>query len=111
MSRREEILYPLVVAVVVFGIGAALFISVARGGSSDAYPLDKACYSVFDRNGVEHKSWYPPVPAADGGIIVSFNNDKTWGYVFGPSAMVVNRDCLRERGVDVPPLDGSDDGR
>ena len=106
---NRAILYPLTGAVVIFSIAVALLVAAARGGSSDRFPLDEACYAIFDRNGVEHKSWFPPIPAGDGGGIFTFNNDHKWGYVFGPSAMVADRDCLRERGVDVPPLAGSDE--
>ena len=98
-----------ILAAAILGISAGLLAYASRSGDSDRFPLDAACYSIIDRNGVEHKSWFPPVAAADGGSIFTFNNDHKWGYVFGPSAMIADRDCLRERGVDVPPLDGTDE--
>lgn len=98
------------VAVVILSLSFALLFFAATDSPSDPYPLDKACYSIFDRTGREFKSWFPPVPAESG--VFTFNNDHTWGYVFGPSAMVADRDCLRERypGDEmVPPLQGTDD--
>jgi hypothetical protein len=100
-------------AVVIFGIAASMLFGAWAAGPTDRFPLDKACYSLFARDGQEFKSWYPPVPAADGPGVFTFNNDHTWGYVFAPNAMVADRDCLRERYSGqpdlIPPLEGSDD--
>lgn len=69
---------------------------------------DPPCYFVVDRTGNEYPSYYPPT--TDGsGAIYAFNDDHEWGYVFGPASMRVDRDCLRERGVDVPPLRKSEE--
>ena len=92
------------VALVILAIALILF---SAKESSDQYPLDKACYSIIGKSGEEYKSWFPPMPAEAG--IFTFNNDGTWGYVFGPEALIADRDCLRERGVDVPPLNGQDE--
>ncbi len=110
---NRAILYPLTAAVVIFTLAAVLLVSAMRGsGTADQYPLNKACYSITSRDGAVYKSWFPPVPAADGPGIYTFNNDHTWGYVFGPNAMIADRDCLRERypgDTMVPPIEGSDD--
>lgn len=101
-----------IAAAITLSIAIVLLAYARDDQRTDPYPLDKACYSLFDRNGRGWKSWFPPVPAADAAGVFTFNNDHTWGYVFGPSAMVADRDCLRERypGDEmVPPLDGSDD--
>ena len=108
LSTPAKVLFGFVAAIIILGVALEL-LWLAQHNSYERYPLSGACYSVFDRNGVEHKSWFPPVPASDGGGIFTFNNDHKWGYVFGPSAMVADRDCLRERGVDVPSLNGSDE--
>lgn len=104
MSTKAFIFLGLLAAMGILCLALATF-RLANLEETGAYPLDEACYALFDQNGREWKSWYPPVPAADAQGVFTFNNDHTWGYVFGPSAMVADRDCLRERGVDVPPLD------
>ncbi len=92
---------------------AFALIWAANSTPTDQYPLDKACYAVIDQTGAVHKSWFPPVPAADAQGVFSFNNDHTWGYVFSPAAMIADRDCLRERYAGqpdlIPPLEGTDD--
>lgn len=108
LNTPAKVVLGLAVAIILLGVALEL-LWLAQHNSYERYPLSGACYSVFDSNGTEHKSWYPPVPASDSGTIVTFNNDHKWGFVFGPSVMVADRDCLRERGVDVPPLNGSDE--
>lgn len=102
-----------VASIVILGIAASLLLNAWASGPIDHFPLDKACYAVIDQTGIEHKSWYPPVPADGAQGVFSFNNDHTWGYVFAPAAMVADRDCLRERYAGqpdlIPPLEGSDD--
>jgi hypothetical protein len=111
--KKRVLLLCVTASVVILSIAAALLYQAASGpqGTVDQYPLDKACYSLFDSNGREFKSWFPPIPAADAQGIYVFNNDHTWGYVFGPSAMVADRDCLRQRypgDTIVPALEGED---
>lgn len=97
--------------VVILSLAGALLYMAATDTPTDPHPLDKACYSLTDQSGHVYKSWFPPIPAADAAGVFSFNNDHTWGYVFGPVAMVADRDCLRDRypGDEiVPPLEGED---
>lgn len=102
-----------IIAAVLLVTGVVLIINAQVGKTNDAFPLDKACYTVIDKAGLAHKSWFPPIPAADVPGVYSFNNDHTWGYVFGPAAEVADRDCLRERYAGqpdlIPPLEGSDE--
>lgn len=104
-----RLLLGMVAAIVILGFASEL-LWLAQHNAYQRYPLSGACYSVIGKSGAEYKSWYAPVPA-DTGVYV-FNNDHTWGYVFGPEAMVADRDCLRERYPDepgaVPPLQGED---
>ena len=113
MTRRNlEGIAVLSVAILLLAFGL-IWSARSTPGNTDQYPLDKACYAVIGRDGTEYKSWYPPVPAAGGPSVFTFNNDHTWGYVFAPNAMIADRDCLRERYEGqpdlVPPLEGSDD--
>lgn len=64
---------------------------------------DPACYSIIDRAGVEHPSYYHPTTDGTGTLWV-YKTEEEWGYVFGASSTNVDRDCLRERGVPVKPL-------
>lgn len=94
----------------ILGLAALLFIITLNSESSEKYPLDKSCYTVFDQNGREYKSWFAPMYDNTGNA--SFNNDHTVGYVFKPAAIEIDRDCLRERYSDdpdfVPELEGVD---
>jgi hypothetical protein len=101
---RKEYWLTLCLALVLFATAALLLKPVIDG------PGDPPCYFVVDREGREYPSYYPPYPAADGPSIWVFNDDHRWGYVFGPNAVVADRDCLRERGVDVPPLRVGEEG-
>ena len=109
----KTLLFPVVIAVGIFGLAVSLLVGAWDAGPQDRYPLDKACYAVVAGDGTVYKSWFPPVLVADGPGVYSFNNDHSWGFVFSPSAMIADRDCLRERYADqpdlIPPLTGSDD--
>lgn len=92
--------YIIIVGALGFAVASVIFMVAMITSDSNS---DPSCYFVTDRTGREFPSYYPPT--TDGtGVIYAFNDDHEWGYVFGPASMRVDRDCLRERGVDVPPL-------
>lgn len=88
------LLVSLVALLVLLGV-------IAQGGKAS----DPPCYAVRDSSGRLHQSYYPPLPGDKG---IYYETDPEWGVVTAPVSIEVNRDCLRARGVDVPPVKGSD---
>lgn len=60
------------------------------------------CYAITDRHGQTYESVTPPIPSEFGFV---WKRDDAWGYVQAPDSVTVDRDCLRDKGVDVPPLE------
>src|SRR3990167_2872970 len=73
-------------------------------------PRNVNCYSVVDRAGYVYESFEPTdaILTDGGGVVVVYNTEQDWGFVYGPVTTAADKDCLRERGVKVPPVAGSD---
>jgi len=110
--RQHVIIFAAIFSVICWiTIAALIYQGDSSQSTTDEYPLDKACYSLTDQSGIVYKSWFPPEHVAGAGNVFTFNSDHRWGFVFNPSAMVADRDCLRERypgDTIVPALEGED---
>lgn len=97
---------------VAFGMGviaAGVLILLAGLATLRAAKPTQDCYFVTDRSGQEYASFEPTdALLTEDGAVVVFNTDEEWGFVYGPVSTRADKDCLRERGVDVPPLAGED---
>jgi len=86
----------------VFTIALLLSLGVGRAPSENPN-----CYHIVNSDGQVYDSYYLPLVSVDGYPV--YQNESSWGYVLEPNATIIDRDCLRRRGVEVPPIREEED--
>lgn len=92
----------------VLGIIVLLLIGALLGVVRALNGTDTDCYSITDTRGRTYRSTTPPhgTPANPG---IYYERDGEWGVVLAPAAVRVDRNCLRRKGVEVPPVSEEED--